>query len=144
MNRQNPITEDYKLLLVFRNIGIKLLQQLREAMYRPPYNTFFKEVPAAPHEIRFSYLGHQFTTAVELFFNHSKMPKTAFVATYLLSENGTAREEIIQYSFDLGYNINGIYKLDDFAEFYLIEFHENLKKSFSDHHHPFPLRVTDK
>src|SRR3990170_2782957 len=63
MNRLNPITEDHKLLLVFRNIGLKLLQQLRDAMYRSPYNSFFKDVPAASHEARFSYLGHQFTTA---------------------------------------------------------------------------------
>lgn len=146
MNRDNPITEDYKLLLVFRNIGLKLLQHLKEVMYRPPYNSLFKEMTVAgKSETGFSYLEHNFITGIELFFNHSRMPRSAFIATYYLHpERGKEREEIVRYSFDLDYNVNDIYTPEDFAEHYLIEFHQNLKKHFSDRHDPFPIRISDK
>ena len=146
MNRENPITEDYKLLLVFRNIGAKLLQRLKEVMYRPPYGSLFKETAVAGKgETGFSYLDHNFITGIELFFNHSRMPRSAFLATYYLHpERGKEREEIVRYSFDLDYNVNDIYTPEDFAEPYLIEFHQNLKKHFSDRHDPFPIRISDK
>jgi hypothetical protein len=146
MNRLNPITEDYKLLLVFRNIGVQLLQRLKEVIGKPPYAPLFKERPATgKNEIGFSYLEHQFSTGIELFFEYSRMPRSAFIATYSLHpERGKDSEEIVRYSFDLDYTINGIYNLEDFAEYYLIDFHENLKKQFSDRHDPFPIRISDK
>ncbi len=146
MNHQNPITEDYSLLLVFRNIGVKLLQRLKEAMAKPPYNAFFKETPAAGKaEIQFLYLEHQFITGIELFFDGSRMPKTASVATYYVHpQKGKDREEIVRYAFDLGVTVNDIYTADDFAGHYLIEFHQNLKRQFSDRHDPFAIRIGDR
>ena len=145
MNYQNPIVEDYKLLLVFRNIGLKLIQQLRELIRKPPYNMLFKELAVTgQNELAFSYLEHNFTTQIELFFNHSRMPKTASITTYNRHAGKKEPEEIIRYSFDLDYNVNDIYTLENFAEYYLIEFHQNVKKSFSDNHSPFTIRITDK
>lgn len=146
MNRINPITEDYKLLLVFKNIGLKLVQQVKVCMSSQPYNSFFKEVTMTEqHELRFSYFNHKFKTGIELFFNHSKMPKSAFLATYYLpAETEKSKEEIVSYAFDMEYNINDIYTFDDFADYYLIEFHQNLKKCFSDNHIPFTLKSNSK
>jgi hypothetical protein len=143
MNRLNPIVEDYKLFVVFKNIGLQLLQQLRMQMSMPPYSNFFRDVAITEqNELLFSYLQQHFKTGIELFFNHSRMPKSALLATYWLRSDRTAKnEEIISYSFDLNYQINDIYALADFAEHYLIEFHQNLKKSFSEHHIPFAIRM---
>ena len=145
MNRLNPITEDYKLLLVFRNMGIKVLQQLRAVMQEPAYVPLFKNLALTEqNELSFSYLDYNFKTTIELYFNHSKMPKSALLTTYYYPGNTKNREEIVRYSFDLDYRINDIYTLDDFAEYYLIEFHQNLKKSFSDNHDPFAVRIQGK
>ena len=143
MNHLNPIVEDYKLMLVFKNIGLQLLQQLKTQMGAPPYNNFFRDFTVTEHnELNFSYLQQNFTTGIELFFNHNRMPKTALIATYWLRPGNAAKsEEIISYAFDLNYQVNDIYTLSDFAEHYLIEFHQNLKKSFSEHHIPFAIRM---
>jgi hypothetical protein len=145
MNRLNPITEDYKLLLVFRNMGTHVLQQLRKMMQEPAYNTLFRNIVLTEqNELSFTYLDNSFKTGIELYFNHSKMPKSAFLTTYYHPDNAQGREEIVRYSFDLDYRINDIYTIEDFAEYYLIEFHQNLKKSFSDNHLPFTVRVSGK
>lgn len=144
MHRLNPILEDYKLLLVYRNIGIKLLQQLKAEMTAPPYAPFFKNINLTDiNELYFTYLQNNFKTGIEIFFEYSKMPKTAALATYYLHEP-LAAEEIVSYAFDLDYNVNDIYDLDTFAEHYLIDFHQNLKKSFSEHHRPFTIKLNDK
>jgi hypothetical protein len=72
------------------------------------------------------------------------MPKSAFLTTYYFPENSKNREEIIRYGFDLDYSINNIYTINNFAEYYLIEFHENVKKSFSDNHTAFSIRISGK
>ena len=143
MNRLNPIVEDYKLLLVFRNIGLQLLLQLKTQMGTIPYSNFFRDITITEqNELYFSYLQQNFKTGIELYFNHSRMPKTARMTTYWLRpEQNPQNEEIISYAFDLNYGVNDIYTLDDFAEQYLIEFHQNLKKSFSEHHIPFAIRM---
>jgi hypothetical protein len=146
MSWLNPIIEDYKLLLVFRNMGLKMLQQLGTEMEGKTYNPFFKNVSfTEKNELFFSYLEHNFKTQIELFFNHSKMPKSAVIATYHLQQHSAkGPEEVISYAFDLNYNINNIYTLENFAENYLIEFHQNLKKNFSDNHMPFPINISSK
>lgn len=146
MDHLNPIIEDYKLLTVFKNIGQQLLQQVKGAMSAPPYTNFFKEITLTEqNELHFSYLQHHFKTQIEVFFNHSKMPKSAFIATYHLPQDkGKDVGEIISYAFNLDYTINGIYTFDDFAAYYLIEFHQNLKKSFSDNDAPFAIKGIGK
>lgn len=145
MNYENPLVADYKLLVVFRNMGSKLLQQLKEHLLKPPYNSLFKDVVLTnQHDLLFTYLGHAFSTRIEVFFNYSRMPKSAFIATYPAQPQAKLTEEMIRYSFDLDYMINDMYTLDDFAEYYIIEFHQNLKKTFSEHHMPFPVRITEK
>jgi hypothetical protein len=145
MNRLNPITEDYKLLLVFRNMGTQVLQQVRKIMQEPIYSSLFRNlVLTEQNELCFTYLDHSFKTVIELYFNHTKMPKSAFLTTYYHSENKKDREEIIRYGLDLDYSINNIYTINNFAEFYLIEFHQNVKKSFSDNHTPFSIRISGK
>jgi hypothetical protein len=145
MNRLNPITEDYKLLLVFRNMGTQVLQQVRKVMQEPVYSPLFRNLSLTEqNELCFTYLGHSFKTGIELYFNHTKMPKSAFLTTYYYPENTKDREEIIRYGLDLDYTINNIYNVNNFAEHYLIEFHQNIKKSFSDNHAPFSIRISAK
>jgi hypothetical protein len=146
MNWQNPIVEDHKLFLVFKNIGLQILQQLKVTLTGELYSNYFKDtVVTEKNELLFTYLDHNFKTQLEVFFNHSKMPQFAFIATYYLRpEKFKDPLEIVSYAFDLNYNINKIYTLQDFAEYYLIEFHQNLKKSFSDEHTPFPIRMNGK
>lgn len=143
MNRVNPIVEDYKLLLVFKNVGLQLLQQVKTTMNTPPYGAFFKDITLnEQNELLFTYLHQNFKTGLDVFFNHSRMPKSALLATYWLRPGSpTGSEEIVSYSFDLDYNINDIYTLNNFAEHYLIEFHQNLKKCFSEHHIPFSIKL---
>jgi hypothetical protein len=145
MNRLNPITEDYKLLLVFRNMGAHVLQQLRKVMQEPVYSPLFRNLALTEqNELDFTYLDHHFKTGIELYFNHTKMPKSAFLTTYYYPENTKDRAEIIRYDLDLDYSINNIYTINNFAEYYLIELHENVKKSFSDNHTPFSIRISGK
>ncbi len=145
MKWQNPIVEDYKLFLVFSNMGHKMLQQLKMAMSTPLYSPYFKDVVLTDqNELFFTYLDHSFRTGLEVFFNHSRMPRSALVATYRLQKNTQEEEEIISYAYDLNYNINSIYTPENFAEYYLIEFHQNLKKCFSDNHHPFRIKINGK
>src|SRR6476646_3668600 len=142
MHRLNPILEDYKLLIVFRNVGLKLVQQLKATMSTAPYNTLYRDISLTDqNELLFSYLHHSFKTGIEIYFNHSKMPKSALLATYYLATGKKEAEEIISHSFDLDYRVNDVYTLEDFAEPYLIEFHQNLKKSFSDNHVPLAIRL---
>lgn len=144
MPRFNPILEDYKLLVVYRNIGSKLLLQLKVVMSAPPYAAYFKSLNLTDtNELYFTYLHYRFKTALEAFFDYSKMPKTAVLTTYQLREP-LEPEEIVSYSFDLDYNVNTIYTLETFAEHYLIDFHQNLKKSFSENHVPFAIKLNDK
>lgn len=144
MNHQNPIVEDYKLLVVFKHIGLKLLQHVKDQLAKQPYAFIFKDVALPePHELRFSYLGYPFSTRIEAFFNFSRMPKTASIATYHAALQKEP-EEIVRYSFDLDFVINDVYTLENFAEYYLIEFHENLKKTFSEHHTPFLIRIGER
>ena len=144
MNHLNPILEDYRLLVVYRNIGVELLQQLKTTMMAPPYAVFFKNINInESNELHFSYLQYNFKTGIELFFDYSKLPKTALLATYYLNGQTTA-EEIVSYTFDLNYNVNDIYALSDFAGHYLVDFHQNIKKTFSEHHWPFTIKFTDK
>jgi hypothetical protein len=146
MNWQNPIIEDHKLFLVFKNMGLKILQQLKVILNGDLYSTYFKEIILTEkNELLFTYLDHNFKTQLEVFFNHSKMPQFAsFTTYYLRPERFKDPLEIVSYAFDLNYNINKIYTLQDFAEYYLIEFHQNLKKSFSEDHTPFSIRINGK
>lgn len=139
----NPIIDDYKLLLVFKNMGTKLLLEVKNLMGKQPYNAVFKAGEITQqNEMFFAYLDYNFRIGIELFFNHTRMPKSALLATYYLSsEKGGAKEEIISYAFDLDYVVNDIYTLDNFAEHYLVEFHQNVKKSFSDSHTPFSIKL---
>lgn len=142
MHRSNPIIEDYKLLLVFRNVGLQLLQQLKAVMSSAPYSQYFKDITInEQNELHFSYLHYHFKTGIEVYFNHSKMPKSALLATYYWQPGAKAADEIVSYGFDLDYQVHDIYTLKDFAEPYLIEFHQNLKKTFSDNHIPLALRL---
>lgn len=142
MQRLNPIIEDYKLLLVFRNVGVQLLQQLKAVMSNTTYHRFFKDLSITDqNELSFSYLHHSFKTRIEIFFNHSRLPKSAVLATYYLYPGKSEPDEIVSYSFDVSYQVNDIYTANDFAEPYLIEFHQNLKKTFSDYHIPLAIRL---
>ena len=146
MSSSNPIVDDYKRLQIFNQIGIKLLQQLKTVLSKPPYNQYFKSlITTEKNEMIFTYWDQHFKTRVELFFKNNKMPTVAFLATYYIPEGSVSTtEEIISYPFDIAYNINNIYSLEDFAEPYAIEFHENLKKTFSDNHLPLPVRMSGK
>jgi len=142
MSRLNPIIEDYKLLLVFRNVGLQLLQQLKAVMSSPPYSPYFKNLTITDqNELLFTYLQHPFRTGIAVYFNHSRLPKSAQIATYYTPEGKSGPEEIVSYGFDLNYQVNDVYALKDFGEPYLIEFHQNLKKTFSDLHIPLALRL---
>lgn len=146
MNHPNPILEDYQLFVVFRNIGLKMLQQIQAVMSAPPYNTLFKTTAVTTqNELPFTYLEHRFKTQIEVFFNHSLMPKSAFLATYYLDTDTKKNpEEIISYTFELDYTVHDIYTLEDFAEHYLIEFHQNIKKTFSDNHLAFAIKLNGR
>lgn len=146
MNEANPMLDDYKLLVVFKNIGLKLIQEVKVAMSRPPYNGLFKcSGVTEQNEMLFSYLEQPFKLQIEVFFNQTRMPKTAQLTSYFLQPDKTKRnEEIIRYTYDLDYNVNDIYTLDNFASHYLIEFHQNVKKTFSDNHVPFGIRFSGK
>jgi len=146
MNHYNPILEDHKSLFVFRNMGLKLLQQLRSVMCEQTYSPFFKNVSTiGQNELTFTYLGQSFKTRIELLFRNDKMPDHAFIATYHIPEEKFKEEqEIVSYSFDLRYNVNDIFSQEDFADHYLIDFHQNLKKYYSDDNKPFPIKVNGK
>src|SRR6059036_3114823 len=119
MQRSNPIIEDYKLLLVFRNVGLKLLQQLKGLMSTLPYSNFFKDVSLTDqNELLFSYLHHTFKTGIEIYFNHHHMPKSALLATYYSHPGKKEADEIVSYGFSLNYQVNDVYTIDDFAEPY--------------------------
>jgi hypothetical protein len=146
MHHQNPIFEDVQLLQVFRNVGVQLLQQVTAVMSAPPFNTLFKAaLLTGQNELPFTYLDHTFKMQIEVLFNHTRMPKSALLTTYhvdAMYKNG--REEIISYAFDLDYTVNGIYTRETFAEHYLIEFHQNVKKSFSDNNMAFQIKLTGR
>ena len=146
MSHPNPIFADYKSLLVFQNMGRRLLQQLAAAMNEPAYATFFKNIKSPhPNELTFTYLNLSFKTRIELFFRNDKLPDHAFIATYYIPEQPFKEEqEIVSYSFDLKYNVNDIYTEENFAGYYLIDFHQNLKKYYSDEHKPFPIKMDGK
>jgi len=146
MNHSNPIFADHKSLLVFRSMGRKLLQQLAIVMSDEAYASLFKNVKSLhPNELTFTYLDLPFKTRIELFFRNDKLPDHAFIATYHMPEQPFKEEqEIISYSFDLKYNVNDIFTEEDFAGHYLIDFHQHLKKYYSDEHKPFPIRWNGK
>ena len=146
MHHQNPIFEDAQLILVFRNIGVQLLQKITAVMSAPPYNTLFRTAAiSGQNELPFTYLDHAFKMQIEVHFNHTRMPKSAFLTTYHVdASHKNGREEIISYAFDLDYTVNDIYTLETFAEHYLIEFHQNVKKSFSDNHMAFQIKLNGR
>lgn len=145
MNTFNPIADDLKLLTVYRNIGLQLLQQLRKTMITPTYTVVCK--PAVVNEdnvLPFTWLKYSFQTRIDVFFEGARLPKTALLATYLMPTANGKEEEIVSYDFTIDLNINSIFTIQDFAEPYLIDFHQNLKKVFSDNHNPFVLKFNDK
>lgn len=146
MERSNPILADYKSLLVFRNIGRELLHKLETTMCEPTYAPFFKNVLQTPaNELTFTYLGFTFITRIELFFQNDRMPGQAYITTYIIQLQPYQQEqEIISYSFDLNYTVSDIFTEKDFAFHYLIDFHQQLKKHYSDEHKPFPIRIMER
>ncbi len=133
---------DYKRLMVFKDIGIKLLNQLKEAMSGNAYAVFFKKISISEQkELLFTYMGQQFVVRIELYFDNTAMPGEAYMATYHIPEEKFRDyEEIVSYSFDMNYTVSRMFTSENFAEPYLADFHQNLKLHYAQHNKPFPIR----
>ena len=140
------LLNDCKKLLVFKNIGIKLLNKLKATLADSPYSGFFKNISTTDqNELLFSYLGQNFKIRIELYFNNEAIPNQAYLTTYRLPEQQLRNdEEIISYPFNLDYTVNYGFTIDDFAVNYISDFHQKLKQHYSESHKPFPIRINDK
>ncbi len=138
----SDLLNDSKRLLVFKNMGLKLLNKLRSTLVEGPYVSLFKNISTTDqNEVLFTYLGHNFRIQIEMYFSNDAIPNQAYLTTYRLPEQQFRNEEeILSYPFNLDYTVNYGFTIDNFAPNYILDFHQKLKQHYSESHKPFPIR----
>ena len=128
MNKLQTYIEGYtKNYNPLKEQGAKLLAALSTCIDSPSTISMFTIMSSKDIEIRFQFLGFEFSTVLEILPINYSLGFEGQLTTYWLKGKDTEDVEIVSFSFDRIGNVNRMYTVDEFADLYLIEFLKNIK-----------------
>lgn len=107
--------------------GAKLLAALSTSMVNAKMTSMFAMTSFNDIEIKFQFLGFEFITVLEILPTNYSLNSEGQLTIYWLKGKDKEEVEIVSFCFDKIGNVNRMYTVNEFADFYLVEFLKNIK-----------------